>query len=237
MSKQRKALVISGASSGIGKATALKFLKQGYKVVNLSRRPCEIEGVVNISVDMTVEGWGERIASGLTSAIDQSDSISIVHNAAVLLKDSVADVTATDMRRVLELNVVAPATLNQLLLAYLGEGSSIIYIASTLGTKAVANSCSYVTSKHAVIGLMRATCQDLGKQKVHTAAVCPGFTDTEMLRTHIGTDAAVEAGIAAGITLERLIRPAEIADAIYFCAENPVINGSVFHANLGQVES
>ena len=63
---------------------------------------------------------------------------------------------------------------------------SIIYIGSTLSEKGVANSCSYVTSKHAVVGLMRSTTQDLVGKGIHTACICPGFTDTEMLKNHVG---------------------------------------------------
>ncbi len=237
MEKNNKVLLISGASSGIGLATASKFLAAGYKVINLSRRPCKLDGVENISVDMSEIGWDKRIEPALSAALEDAGKISLVHNAASLLKDSVADVSVQDMRDVLELNVVVPTILNQLALPKMGEGSSIIYIASTLGTKAVANSCSYVTSKHALVGLMRATCQDLGHRRIHTTAVCPGFTDTEMLRSHIGTEPSVAASIASGITLGRLIQPSEIAETIYFCSENPVVNGAVLHANLGQIEN
>ena len=115
--------------------------------------------------------------------------------------------------------------------------SAIIYLGSTLAEKAVANSFSYVTSKHAVIGMMRATCQDLDGTGIHTACVCPGFTDTEMLQVHLGDDEDVLAGITKLSTFGRLITPEEIAATICFAALNPVVNGSVIHANLGQIES
>ena len=95
---------------------------------------------------------------------------------------------------------------------------------------------SYVVSKHAMIGMMRATCQDLAGRGIHTACVCPGFTDTEMLRAHLGEDASVIEAIAGNCTFDRLITPGEIAATLEFAATNPVINGAVIHANLGQVE-
>jgi NAD(P)-dependent dehydrogenase (short-subunit alcohol dehydrogenase family) len=58
-----------------------------------------------------------------------------------------------------------------------------------------------------------------------------------MLRDHVGNSDEVLQSIAKGVAYGRLIEPAEIARAIYFCAQNPVINGSVIHANLGQVQS
>ncbi len=95
---------------------------------------------------------------------------------------------------------------------------------------------SYVISKHALVGLMRATCQDLATREIHTACICPGFTDTEMLRTHVGEDSGVLDAIAAMNPFGRLIEPREIAESILFAAQHPVINGAVLHANLGQIE-
>ena len=119
----------------------------------------------------------------------------------------------------------------------MNAGSSIVYVGSTLSEKAVPNSYSYVVTKHAMIGMMRATCQDLAGAGIHTACVCPGFTNTEMLRAHVGDSQDVLNSIAAGSTFGRLIEPEEIARTICFAADNPVINGAIIHANLGQLEN
>ena len=168
------------------------------------------------------------------AGIDDAETICLVHNAARLAHDSVADVSASDLRSVYEINLIAPAVLNRALLPAMAVGSSILYVGSTLGEKAVPGSFSYVTSKHATIGMMRATCQDLAGSGVHTACINPGFTDTEMLRDHIPADVMPE--IAQMSAYGRLIDPAEIASALFFAAQNPVINGSVINANLGQIE-
>ena len=88
-----------------------------------------------------------------------------------------------------------------------------------------------------MVGMMRASCQDLTSTGIHTACICPGFTDTEMLRAHVGGSEEVLEAIGGLSTFGRLIDPSEIAETILFCAENPVINGAVIHANLGQKES
>ncbi len=232
-----KCLLITGASKGIGYATAQRFVEQGYKVVNISRSPCRIATVSNLQIDLTSAGWENARQAEIMAALGDAEQLCVVHNAALLEKDSVKDVTASRLRHVLELNVVATVLLNQIVLERMGAGSSIIYVGSTLGTKAVANTCSYATSKHALVGLMRATCQDLAGSMIHTACVCPGFTKTEMLQAHLGHDEAVYAAIAAGVTHQRLIEPGEIADTIYFCAQTPVINGAVMDANLGQIQN
>lgn len=232
-----KCLLITGASKGIGYATAERFMERGYKVVNISRSPCAIANVINLQIDLTVAGWDDENKDAIVAALGAPEQLCVVHNSALLEKDTIKDLNADRLRSVLELNVVAAVLLNQIVLDTMTAGSSIIYIGSTLGTKAVANACSYVTSKHALTGLMRATCQDLAGSMIHTACVCPGFTKTEMLREHLGNDEQVFAAIAAGVTHKRLIEPAEIADTIYFCAQTPVINGAVLDANLGQIQN
>ncbi len=131
--------------------------------------------------------------------------------------------------------MVAPNTLNYFAIPYMKRGSSIIYVGSTLAEKAVPGTYTYVVSKHALIGMMRSTCQDLAGQEIHTACVCPGFTDTEMLREHVPAEAMD--GIRAMSAYGRLSDPDEIAETIFWAATNPVINGAVLHANLGQRES
>ena len=129
-----------------------------------------------------------RAGSTLALAISGSASVALVHNASQMRKDSTTACDSESLRHVLETNVVGINSLNQLLLPRLPSGSSVLYVGSTLSEKAVPNSFSYVVSKHAQLGIMRATCQDLMGSGVHTALICPGFTDTEMLRTHLGAD-------------------------------------------------
>ena len=163
--------------------------------------------------------------------------ISLVHNAGRMVNDSARDADTKILAGMLRLNVIAPHILNRCLITKMRPGSSIIYVGSTLSEKAVANTFSYVTSKHAMVGMMRATCQDLTGTGIHTTCICPGFTNTEMLRAHAGDNQEILNNIAGLSSFGRLIEPGEIADAIFFAAKNPVINGAVIHANLGQIES
>lgn len=233
----KQVLVITGASKGIGHATAARFAQEGWDVINLSRSSCDVAGVTNIAVDLTSPTWSQEHGEALQSLVGTPQRVCLVHNAAVMTKEMAQTLTSVTLRRVLELNVVAPAELNRLLIPHMPADSSIIYISSTLGRKAVANTHAYVVSKHAVIGQMRATCQDLAGTMIHTAAICPGFTETEMLSEHLGAHPEVLARITSGIAHRRLAQPAEIAETIWFAAQNPVINGAVLDANLGQIET
>lgn len=228
--------IVSGASAGIGLATAKIFLAEGFEVINLSRRPCPDSQVRNFSIDLSSPDLVEEIEEILRDVLNESiqTNMHLVHNAARLESDSAVSTDDETLQAVIQVNVLAPNTLNRCLIPFMGKGSSVMYVGSTLSEKAVPSSFSYVTSKHAQIGMMRSLCQDLVGTGIHTAAICPGFTDTEMLRTHVPPDAL--ASIAESNTFGRLIDPEEIARTIYWATQNPVINGSVIHANLGQIE-
>jgi NAD(P)-dependent dehydrogenase (short-subunit alcohol dehydrogenase family) len=230
--------LITGASRGIGREAAARFLKAGWSVMNLSRSPCPVPGVLNVEADLSLPAWEEKVGPAVREALGTSGGrVSLVHNAALYAHDDALSLSAEHLRRVLEVNIVGPAMLNRLVRPYLTDGSSILYVGSTLSEKAVRGMASYVTSKHALVGLMRATCQDLAGTRVHTACICPGFTDTEMLRQNVGEDTAVLQSVAARTTFGRLILPEEIADVLLFCANTPVFNGAVIHAHLGQIET
>lgn len=229
--------IITGASAGIGRATAQRFREQGFTVYNLSRRLCPDEGIHNIRCDLQSDESVAAACSELTAVVNASSSVALVHNASQMLKDSALECASDSLRAVLETNVIGINNLNQHLLPLLPRSSSVIYVGSTLSEKAVPGSFSYVTSKHAQLGMMRATCQDLGGRGVHTSLVCPGFTDTEMLRTHLGDNPEVRAAIADMNAFGRMIEPGEIAEVIVWAHHNPVINGTILHANLGQRES
>ncbi|HEY5681208.1 MAG TPA: SDR family oxidoreductase [Pseudomonadales bacterium] len=230
-----KILLITGASAGIGLHTAQRFVAEGFAVVNLSRRRCPIDAVSQINCDLSVPGFIDNISNQLSGMLQEADRVVLVHNAARMGNDTAVETPSVALREALEVNVVAPNTLNYFTIPYMKPGSAIIYVGSTLAEKAVPGTYTYVVSKHALIGMMRSTCQDLAGQSIHTACVCPGFTDTEMLRQHVPAEAM--ASIRAMSAYGRLIDPDEIAETIFWAASNPVINGAVLHANLGQRES
>lgn len=230
--------IITGASSGIGAAAAQQFIEQQFTVFNVSRRPCPIQGVENMCGDLSSVAAVQALAADITVQLDthHASEVCLVHNAALMLKDSAEHCGDEELAQVLQINVMAINTLNRYLLPLLPKGSSVVFIGSTLSEKAVGGAFSYIVSKHAQLGMMRATCQDLMGRGIHTALVCPGFTDTEMLRGHIGNNTDVLTSIGQMNSFGRLIDPAEIASLIVWAHQNPVINGAVLHANLGQLE-
>ena len=167
-----RTLVVTGGSKGIGLATAELFAANGYRIVNLSRSAIPLPGAIQLSVDMAEPGWAELHAPAVLAALGDSAQLVVVHNAAWLSKDRVEDLDGTRLARVLQINVVAPQQLNRILLPRMGSGSAIVYVGSTLGEKAVAGSCAYVVSKHALLGLMPVSYTHLRAHETVLDLVC-----------------------------------------------------------------
>ena len=233
----KRIAVITGASSGIGKALAQRFSEKSDLVINISRRVCEISNVVNIRFDLSQANQFLDLEEELAKYIGKKALIRLIHNASRLDKDSHDHLSIDRFQTVLNVNLIAPIRINQILLPWMAAGSSIVYLGSTLSEKAVKGAYSYIITKHATIGMMRALCQELDGRQIHTGCVCPGFTDTEMLRAHLDYDEKLLKRIGTNNGFHRLISPDEIAKAIEFLCENETLNGSVIHANLGQIES
>ena len=230
--------ILTGASSGIGEAAAQQFVDRGYTVINISRRDCPVPGVETLTTDLADEQSAAHTCATLALRLADAGgaSVCLVHNASLMLKDRCDTTEDADLSQALSVNIIGINALNRSLLPLMPAGSSVLYVGSTLSEKAVPGAFSYIVSKHAQLGMMRATCQDLMGRGIHTALICPGFTDTSMLRQHVGHDDTVLDSLGEMNSFGRLIAPSEIADLILWAHEHPVINGSVMHGNLGQVE-
>ena len=229
----KKFLIITGGSSGIGFATAKLFQDNGFNIINLSRSKINLDDAVHIEVDLSRSNWQESLESIFQETLSSVDQICLVHNASKMQSDNVESTDPDSLREVLEVNLVGPSILNKITIPYMKKGSSILYVGSTLSEKAVPQMSSYVMTKHGMIGLMRSTCQDLFGRFIHTACICPGATETEMLVEYVQGNQEALKIMASTLSENRLISSEEIASTIFFCANNSVINGSVIHANLG----
>ena len=231
--------ILTGASSGIGAAAAEQFIDQGYSVINISRRDCPVPGVETLHTDLADTASLTSTCDTLTARLQARNGaapVCLVHNASLMLKDRCDTTEDSALIEAISVNVLSINTLNRSLLTAMPQGSSVLYVGSTLSEKAVAGAFSYIVSKHAQLGMMRATCQDLMGRGIHTALICPGFTDPSMLRQHVGNDEGVLESLGAMNSFGRLVSPIEIAELILWVHQHPVVNGSVMHGNLGQIE-
>lgn len=228
----RPTVIVTGGSAGIGLAIVERFADLDYRVISLARRRCPVDTVESMLVDL---GSSEAVAAALDKVrerLPKHGPIHLIHNAAAMPTDTATDFDSRVFERTFRLNVTTAAELNAGLIPRMKPGSSIVFIGSTLSEKGVPSRLSYVTSKHAVLGLMRATVQDLFGTGIHCMMVAPGFTDTAMLQQGPGLAQAVREMVSFG----RLLEPEEVADIVVFATRTPALNGAIVHANLGQRE-
>jgi 3-oxoacyl-[acyl-carrier protein] reductase len=230
-------VIVTGASAGIGLAIAERFASRGHRVLSLARRRCPVDVVESLLIDLAGQDVPKLLPQLMPKLPAGKTVIHVVHNAASLPHDSAVDVDAGVLERNLRLNVVTPALLNAAIIPRMGPGSSIVFVGSTLSEKGVPRRLSYVTGKHAMLGLMRATVQDLWGRGINTVCVAPGFVDTGMLRPVLDADPMFEREVLDMVSYGRLIEPEEIAEIVEFVTRTPALNGALINANLGQKQN
>lgn len=183
---QDKVVIVTGAGSGIGRATAELLLRQGASVVAAdltaeSLAWCEDEAkVITVPVDVT-----ETTANDLltTTAVDGLGGLDgAVFNAGVSMSGSITDLPFESFDRAMEVNVRAVAMGIRAVVPTMQErgGGSIVVTASTSGQRGDPNMWAYNSSKAAVINLVRSVALDLGIHGIRVNAVAPGPTETGM---------------------------------------------------------
>lgn len=229
-------LVITGGSRGIGKATISQFLEHKWRVVNISRTPCSLPGVTNLTADLSLPQELKKISEPLLAAVKGAEKICLIHNAGYQLGDTADNIDLDTLMRTLNVNVISSTVLNKILVPVMEPGSTILYLGSMLADKGVPKNASYIISKHAVLGLMRSTCQDLGEKKITTCCICPGLVNTKLLRDSMDEE-LINYVLQAHVVGKRLIEPEEIANVLYACASAPALNGALIPTNLGLIAS
>jgi 3-oxoacyl-[acyl-carrier protein] reductase len=228
-------VIITGASTGIGLAIAERFASLGHRVISLARRRCPVDIVESLLIDLAGNDVVPELLPKLEPLLpSEKGVIHVVHNAAALPHDNAIELDGAVLERTLRLNAVTPALLNAAIIPRMDHGSSIVFVGSTLSEKGVPRRLSYVTGKHAMLGLMRATVQDLWGRGINTLCVAPGFVDTGMLRPVLEADPMFEREVLDMVSYGRLIEPEEIAEIVEFATRTPALNGALINANLGQ---
>jgi NAD(P)-dependent dehydrogenase (short-subunit alcohol dehydrogenase family) len=243
--EERRTLILTGASRGIGHATVKRFSSAGWRVVTCSRHPfpenCPWEAGPedHIQVDLAdPDNTLNAIALMRDRLKAQGGRLNaLVNNAAISPKaDGGArlgsiDTELADWQAVFQVNFFAPLMLGRGLIEELeAAGGTVVNVSSIAGSRVHPFAGSaYATSKAALAALTREMAADFAPRGVRVNAISPGEIDTAILSP--GTEALV-----AGIPMRRLGAPEEVAKAIYFlCTEqSSYINGAELHINGGQ---
>jgi NAD(P)-dependent dehydrogenase (short-subunit alcohol dehydrogenase family) len=240
-------VMITGALTGIGRATALAFAQQGAKVVVSGRRDDAGEALAAelraagaetefIRADVRHEGDVKNLVDQTVARFGRLDVA--VNNAGTEGKPGrVTEHSAESYAATFDTNVLGVLlSMKHELRVMQAQGSgSIVNLSSTMGHRGAPGASLYTASKHAVEGLTKSAALEAAAFGVRVNAVAPGPIETAMLDRFTG-DADRKAGLVAGVPLKRAGQPQEIADAIVFLGSGKAsfISGQVIDVNGGK---
>jgi 3-oxoacyl-[acyl-carrier protein] reductase len=239
-----KTALVTGASRGMGRASALALAAAGAQVlVHYGRGANEADGVVAeirkaggradaIATDLAAADGPHKLAKQARSIIGDRLDI-LVANAGVSKAATIEETTVEDFDKLFAVNVRAPFFLVQQLLPIMSKGSSIVFLSSLAARAVVGTAPAYAATKGAVDTLVKHFASMLGARGIRVNAVAPGVVETDMLnftRTGAGRDFAL--GIQA---LKRLAQPDDIGGVIAFLASEDArwITGDIIRVDGG----
>jgi NADP-dependent 3-hydroxy acid dehydrogenase YdfG len=211
-----KTAIVTGASSGIGAATAQALAGAGAHVIGGARRADLISGPVRgLILDVTDPDSCERFVAEAAR-----DGIDILVNAAGLAlgRDPFDESTEADERTVLETNVNGLIRMTRLCLPHLRDGGHIVNLGSVAGRQAYPNGALYVTSKFAVRGFTYALREDLLGRPIHITTVDPGLVQTDFSRVRFRGDNEAASKVYEGV---EAMKAEDIAECILFAVTRP----------------
>jgi 3-hydroxy acid dehydrogenase / malonic semialdehyde reductase len=213
-----KSAVVTGASSGIGAATAQTLAREGARVVGGARRTDRIQPPVTpLELDVTDPASCERFAATATAELG---GIDILVNAAGLAlgRDPFDDSTEEDEQVVLETNLNGLIRMTRLLLPHLRDGGYIVNLGSVAGRQAYEKGALYVTSKFAVRGFTYALREDLLGRPIHITTVDPGLVQTDFSLVRFRGDEETARKVYEGV---EAMKPEDIAECVLFAVTRP----------------
>ncbi|WP_342642960.1 SDR family NAD(P)-dependent oxidoreductase [Rhodoligotrophos ferricapiens] len=242
---ERKTLILTGASRGIGHATVKRFSSAGWRVITCSRHgfpencPWDAGPEDHIQVDLAHPEDVDRAIAEMRERLKANGSRlhALVNNAAISPKGpggsrlAAIDMDIEDWKTVFQVNLFAPIMLGRGLLDELKAAKgAIVNVTSIAGSRVHPFAgAAYATSKAALFALTREMAHDFGPLGIRVNAISPGEIDTSILSP--GTEKLIE-----DIPMHRLGKPEEVAKAIYFlCTDaSSYVNGAELHINGGQ---
>lgn len=219
-----KVAVVTGASSGIGAATAQALAREGARVIGGARRADLIAAPAEGHIlDVTDPASCERFVAEAVA-----DGLDILVNAAGLAlgRDPFDESTEADERTVLETNVDGLIRMTRLCLPHLQDGGHIVNLGSVAGRQAYPNAALYVASKFAVRGFTYALREDLLGRPIRITTVDPGLVQTNFSRVRFRGDEETARKVYEGV---EAMTPEDIAECILFALTRPP------HVNVDEI--
>jgi len=232
MEVKNKIVIVTGAGSGIGKATAIHFAKHGATVVVSDIKEENAQKVVDeivtnkgkallIRANVTVFEEVENLIHQTVKEFGRLDVI--VNNAGIgpnLLNTHKSSLK--DWDKVISVNQTGVFYCMKVALQqFVDQGyGNIVNIASLAGLKASPNNISYSASKFAVVGMTKSAAMEYATKNIRVNAVCPGYTESALLTQLINAKPEMDAILKSVIPMKRYGKAAEIADAVVWLASD-----------------
>ena len=247
---EKRTAVITGSTKGIGKATVLKLAADGYKVVVSGRNEASGIAVVEEIRSSGGEAWfiaadvrkEEDIKKLIDDAVSKFGAVDVMVNNAGIAGEVATPLersTTENLRELIETNVLGlywGMKYAILAMQQKGRGGSIINLASIAGLNGIPYTAQYCATKHAVVGLTKATAVEVAEQNIRVNAIAPGAVDTDILAG--ARKAAAESGtydLGGMHPMNRIGKPFEIANAIAYIAsdQSPFMTGAIISVDGG----
>jgi 3-oxoacyl-[acyl-carrier protein] reductase len=239
-----KTALVTGASRGIGRASALALAKLGAQVlIHYGRAKDEAEAVAKdirdaggraeiVAADLAAPDGAHALARQVRAIVGDRLDI-LVANAGVSKAATIEETTVADFDNLFAVNVRAPFFLVQQLLPILKAGASIVLVSSLAAHASVGNLLAYAATKGAIDTLVKHFASALGPRGIRVNAVAPGVVETDMsnfAKTHAGRDFTL--GMQA---LKRVAQPDDIGDVVAFLASVDArwVNGDTVRVDGG----
>jgi NADP-dependent 3-hydroxy acid dehydrogenase YdfG len=220
-----KTAIVTGASSGIGAATAAALAREGARVAGGARRLDRLETDVALELDVTDPASAERFVAEAVERLGGLDIL--VNNAGLALGRAPFDESSEeDEAPVLAVNVAGLIRMTRLCLPHLGDWGHIVNMGSVAGRQAYENGALYVTSKFAERGFTYALREDLLGRPIRLTTVDPGLVETDFSLVRFKGDEEKAAAVYRGI---EAMQPEDIADCILFALTRP------WHVNVDEI--
>jgi NAD(P)-dependent dehydrogenase (short-subunit alcohol dehydrogenase family) len=237
-----KVAIITGGGSGIGKAIAQAFVREGAKVVIAGRDSKKLEAAareigadcVGVSADVSK---GDDVRKLVDAALGKFQGINVlVNNAAVLLPGTAESLSEEDFDQTFAVNVRGLWLLSRAALPHMraSGGGSIVNIASVLSMVGARNRVAYAASKGAVMAMTRAMALDHAAENIRVNCICPGIVATEMV-ARFNLDENARRQRVAMHPMGRFGQPEDVANTAVFLASDEAgwTTGSVITVDGG----